>query len=35
MLPKNKLSKQLIMKLKPYKGANHPHSAQQPEALNI
>lgn len=35
MLPKNKLSKQLIMKLKAYKGPNHPHDAQRPEALNI
>jgi large subunit ribosomal protein L13 len=35
MLPKTKLSKQLIMKLKPYKGATHPHSAQNPVALNI
>lgn len=35
MLPKTKLSKQLIQKLKPYKGATHPHAAQLPEALNI
>lgn len=33
MLPKNKLSKQLILKLKAYKGPNHPHDAQRPEAL--
>lgn len=35
MLPKNKLSKQLIQKMKVYAGAEHPHSAQKPEALNI
>ncbi|HAG91955.1 MAG TPA: 50S ribosomal protein L13 [Bdellovibrionales bacterium] len=35
MLPKNKLSRQVIKKLKVYAGAEHPHSAQQPEALNI
>jgi len=35
MLPKNKLSKRLILKLKAYAGPNHPHSAQQPETLNI
>jgi large subunit ribosomal protein L13 len=35
MLPKNKLSKRLILKLKAYKGATHPHSAQQPETLNL
>jgi large subunit ribosomal protein L13 len=35
MLPKTKLAAQLIMKLKPYAGPNHPHQAQRPEALNI
>lgn len=35
MLPKNKLSERLIMKLKAYKGATHPHQAQNPEALKI
>lgn len=33
MLPKNKLSKRLIQKLKPYAGPNHPHASQQPEPL--
>ncbi len=28
MLPKNKLSRQLLNKLKIYKGAEHPHAAQ-------
>ena len=35
MLPKNKLSKRLIHKLKAYAGPNHPHASQKPEALNI
>ena len=35
MLPKNKLSKSLIHKLKAYAGPTHPHSSQRPEALNI
>lgn len=33
MLPKNKLSKSLINKLKAYKGPNHPHAVQKPEPL--
>ena len=35
MLPVNKLSKSLINKLKVYKGPEHPHSAQKPEAFVI
>ena len=35
MLPKNKLSKRLIHKLKAYAGPNHPHASQRPEALNL
>lgn len=35
MLPKTKLSKRLIHKLKAYKGPNHPHSSQKPEMLNL
>lgn len=35
MLPKNKLSRQLIKKLKVYKGPEHPHIAQTPAALDI
>jgi large subunit ribosomal protein L13 len=35
MLPKNKLSRQLLLKLKAYKGPNHPHAAQKPQALEI
>ncbi len=30
MLPKNKLARQIIKKLKVYPGAEHPHQAQQP-----
>ena len=33
MIPKNRLGDQLLTKLKVYKGPNHPHSAQKPEAL--
>lgn len=35
MLPKNKLSRQLIKKLKVYEDAEHPHDAQRPSALNL
>jgi large subunit ribosomal protein L13 len=35
MLPKNKLSKQLILKLKAYSGPHHPHASQKPQALNL
>lgn len=35
MLPKNRLGRKLINKLKVYSGENHPHSAQIPEILNI
>lgn len=35
MLPKNKLGKKLLSRLKIYTGDNHPHIAQKPEALEI
>ncbi|MGE5497127.1 MAG: 50S ribosomal protein L13 [Syntrophothermus sp.] len=35
MLPKNRLGKQLIKKLKVYAGEAHPHQAQKPEVLSI
>jgi large subunit ribosomal protein L13 len=35
MLPKNRLGAQQLTKLKVYAGPNHPHSAQQPEPLEI
>jgi large subunit ribosomal protein L13 len=33
MVPKNRLGRVLMTKLKVYRGAEHPHSAQQPQAL--
>ena len=33
MVPKNRLGRQLMTKLKVVKGPNHPHAAQKPEAL--
>ena len=35
MLPKNKLSRQLLRKLKVYAGPEHPHVAHQPRAFEI
>ena len=35
MLPKNKLGKAQLKKLKIYAGSEHPHSAQQPAMLDI
>ena len=35
MLPKNKLGRQQLKKLKVYAGDQHPHEAQNPEALEI
>ncbi|MDA8412281.1 MAG: 50S ribosomal protein L13 [Desulfobacteraceae bacterium] len=35
MLPKNKLSRHMLKKLKIYAGANHPHDAQQPKNLTL
>jgi large subunit ribosomal protein L13 len=31
MIPKNRLGRKLIKKLKIYRGPNHPHEAQQPQ----
>ena len=33
MLPKNRLGRKLLKKLKIYKGAEHPHEAQQPTKI--
>ena len=33
MLPRNRLARRQIVKLKIYAGPNHPHEAQNPEAL--
>jgi large subunit ribosomal protein L13 len=35
MLPKSKMGRQMATKLKVYRGDQHPHQAQQPEALEI
>ena len=35
MLPRNPLGRAMFRKLKVYAGAEHPHAAQQPQALNI
>ena len=35
MLPKNPLGRAMFRKLKVYAGANHPHTAQQPQVLDI
>jgi large subunit ribosomal protein L13 len=34
MLPKNRLGRQMIKKLKVYREPTHPHQAQQPKPLN-
>jgi large subunit ribosomal protein L13 len=33
MIPKNRLGRVLLTKLKVYKGPNHPHAAQKPDVL--
>jgi large subunit ribosomal protein L13 len=33
MLPKSKLGRQMLKKLKLYRGDKHPHQAQQPQPL--
>jgi large subunit ribosomal protein L13 len=35
MLPKNKLGRQMLKKLKVYAGPDHPHQAQQPEVMEL
>lgn len=35
MLPKSKLGRKMLKKLKVYRGANHPHQAQMPEAIKV
>jgi large subunit ribosomal protein L13 len=35
MLPKNRLSRKLVTKLKVYAGAEHPHEAQKPQPLAV
>ena len=35
MLPQNRLGRAMFRKLKVYGGSNHPHQAQQPEAVEL
>jgi large subunit ribosomal protein L13 len=35
MLPRTRLGRQQLLKLKVYAGAEHPHQAQQPEPLDV
>jgi large subunit ribosomal protein L13 len=35
MLPHNSLGREMFMKCKVYRGAQHPHSAQKPEPLTL
>jgi large subunit ribosomal protein L13 len=35
MIPKNRLGRVLLTKLKVYKGSEHPHAAQQPAPLSV
>ena len=35
MLPKNRLGRKLIKKLKVYAGTVHPHTAQLPETMKL
>jgi len=35
MLPKNKLGKHMLTKLKVYRGTEHPHAAQCPQVLDL
>ncbi len=35
MLPKNKIGRKMLKKLKVYRGSEHPHQAQKPEKLEL
>lgn len=35
MLPKNRIARDMLTKLKIYRGTDHPHAAQQPKELKI
>jgi len=35
MMPKNPLGREMLRKLKVYAGSEHPHTAQQPIAINL
>lgn len=35
MLPKNRIGRRMLKKLKVYRGSEHPHTAQKPEVLEV
>ena len=35
MLPKNRIGRKMLKKLKVYRGSKHPHEAQKPETLEV
>jgi len=35
MLPKNKLGRKMLKKLKVYAGPEHPHQAQEPQPMEV
>ena len=35
MVPRNRLGRQIVKKLKVYAGTDHPHEAQAPEAYSL
>jgi large subunit ribosomal protein L13 len=35
MLPKNRLARKQLLKLKIYRGSEHPHHAQEPQPLAV
>jgi large subunit ribosomal protein L13 len=35
MIPKGRLGRAMLRKLKVYKGSEHPHEAQKPELLSV
>jgi large subunit ribosomal protein L13 len=35
MIPKNRLGRQMLTKLKVYRGSEHPHEAQAPQTMTI
>jgi large subunit ribosomal protein L13 len=35
MLPKNKIGRKMLKKLKVYRGTQHPHTAQKPETFKV
>jgi len=35
MLPRNRIGRQMLTRLKVYRGADHPHKAQRPQVLDL